>query len=272
MQINKKKFTLNSSMNFGTGWNSKITDEIQNCNVEKISANFSRRNIDTNFKENKVVAWCCEKVTNIFEKLNNKYKINLALPKGIFVEDFSKIDTANNRMFSFCNWFQNPLLNSDPKIFDERTLFFNSNSSWENINYITEEQFKSGFWSNNHFLINFFHEFTHSSHNEYLLHKFKPEKLRTKLEIITSKKYVEEYQKKYKELISHISGQALANPLETIAEYIPNKIIKAIDPLTQDVILNPFDKELFFFKKIKLSFKPKTEKTALIGKIWNLNL
>lgn len=273
MQINnRKQFEFKSGMNFGAGWNKKIAAEIQHCDVVQIAKRFAERGIETDFKGNKVVAWCCEKTADIFQQLNEHHKIKLALPKGIFVEDFSKIEAANNGMFSFCNWFQDSLVTGNLRVFPERTLFFNSNLPWENIDNITEEQHEVGFWAHNHFLTNFFHEFAHAAHDGYLLERFNPEKLRTKLEGITSGEYIEKYQRRFQKLVGGISTRALASPLETVAEDIAGRISGALNPLNPVLISNPFSESPYAGRSLMPLFKPKTEKDNLLKRAWNINL
>ena len=48
----------------------KMANEIQTADVFKISNNLAKKGIDSEFQGNKVIAWCSNKVVEIFENIN----------------------------------------------------------------------------------------------------------------------------------------------------------------------------------------------------------
>lgn len=269
MKIYQDRQFDKNTVNFKAGLNVKITNEIQQINTERISESFFKNGVETDFKGDKTVAWCCHKLDNVFRQLNNKYRLEISMPKAIFVEDFSKLK-VDDRIISFCNWFKAPLLKDSDRCFTEKTLFFNSNFLWRNINSETEKNYQSGFWSNNHFLTNFVHEFIHVAHNGHLLQKFPPAKLHAKLINITEKQYCEKYKARFPKILSGISQKAAENPLETLAESMSSKIIESFQSSNFDVIENPFKGIINNNKKLGSCFN--TDTNILLKKIWDLDL
>ena len=77
--------------------------EIQRADILEISSRLAKKGIPTDFKGNKIIAWCCDKTIEIFEQINQKFKTNLSLPKGIFVENFQSLNVDTPNMYGFCN-------------------------------------------------------------------------------------------------------------------------------------------------------------------------
>ncbi len=215
---------LNNKISFCAGWNIQVTEQIKACNIDVISDRFSKTGIETDFNGNKIVAWCCNKTADIFRQLNEKYKLNLALPKGIFVEDFSKLK-INGEKLGFCNWLPSPVSKDSDKIFPERTLFFDKKFPWENIDPYTEDLHKSGFWASNHFLTSVIHEYGHSAHDNHLIDISDPKDILEILEKLKNK----QFDQKTGKIISDISIRAAHNPLETVAEDMAGKIVSSLD-------------------------------------------
>jgi len=253
--------------------------------VEKLA----KKGIESNFKDNKVIVWCCNKTVEIFEELNKKYKLKLALPKGIFVEDFTKLDIDNKDMYGLCNWFPSRIIKDSSKVFPERTVFFNSFNKklsivsknnrwlyqWQNIDAITDKAYKSHFTSTDHFLNFFIHEFCHSAHNSHLLDIYPPEKLLYKLLRMTDEKFIQQYQEIYGKEISKISVHALCNPLEAISNDMTLKITNTLSESELLPTKNPFKNSLYpksnIFSSIKLiKSAPKDELTRnkTLKRIW----
>ena len=251
----------NSKINFGAGWSVQIEKEIEKCNISQITDTFNKQGITTDFKDNKVVAWCSLKTLQIFNELNRKYKLKLALPKAIYVEDFSKLKEQNS----------------------ERTVLFNSFESnkridtgdeydWQNINAITERFYKDKFLCSNHFLAIFIHEFGHAAHNANLINKFQPEDFLNKIRKFTSWAYSTQYNKTFGELIN-ISKRATDGPFEAISEDMTKKITASLDESILLPTKNPFVKTLYPASSILKTFRASVGKNAdaskILRKIWN---
>lgn len=272
----------NSKNNFGAGWSAKIEKEIQNCNIFQVSGTFTKQGIDTDFKDNKVVAWCSLKTLEIFNKLNKKYKLKLALPKAIYVEDFTKLKEQDPNEYGLCNWYPAYLKKRSDKVYSERTILFNSFESnkkndnsdeyeWTNINEITERFYKDNFLSSGHFLGIFIHEFSHSAHNANLISKFNPKEFLDKINRFTSWEYSMQYNKTFRELIN-ISKRAAEEPFEAISEDMTKKITDSLDELILLPAKNPFKKSLYpvspALKTSKVNVEKNAEASKVLRKIW----
>lgn len=233
------EFMPDNKITFGAGWNAKVEEEIRTCNIAEISQKLAKLGIESDFKDNKVVAWCCEKVANIYNQLNEKYKLDLDLPKCIFVEDFSDVINYESNIASLCYWVPSKCLKNSERIFPEKTLFFNSECKWENLNQLTEGTYKNKDFSSDHFLTLFIHEFGHAAHDGHLLKKYNPETLSDILDTTLTNKYALNYQIKYRNLLSKISRRATINQFETIADDMTKKIASSIDE-SFNIIKNPF--------------------------------
>jgi hypothetical protein len=273
----------NSKINFGAGWSVQIEKEIEKCNISQITDTFNKQGITTDFKDNKVVAWCSLKTLQIFNELNRKYKLKLALPKAIYVEDFSKLKEQNSNEYGICNWYPAYLKKDSDKVYSERTVLFNSFESnkridtgdeydWQNINAITERFYKDKFLCSNHFLAIFIHEFGHAAHNANLINKFQPEDFLNKIRKFTSWAYSTQYNKTFGELIN-ISKRATDGPFEAISEDMTKKITASLDESILLPTKNPFVKTLYPASSILKTFRASVGKNAdaskILRKIWN---
>ena len=278
LKSNNDVFThkYNNKVCFQAGWNSKIAKQIENCNVDEIAQQLTKLGIETDFKGDKTIAWCCGKVAEIFSELNHKYKLGLTLPKAIYVEDFSRLNIDKN-LRGYCNWFPSTILKGSDKVFPERTLFLNSKSVWEYIDSIAEKNHnKDRYWSSNHFLTPVIHEFCHAAHQGYLHSKFNYFELEDKVKNITNEEFILEYQSKLGKIISKISNQASEDPLETIAEDMTRKISKSLDK-ELNLTYNPFhsspypnnNNHLAFFPLVQLIFKNARIERSVLEKAWN---
>ena len=74
MQANNiiHKNNYNISISFKAGLTPKIMKDIQAVNPTEISQYLSNKEIVTNFQDNKIIAWCCAKVVEIIEYINNQ--------------------------------------------------------------------------------------------------------------------------------------------------------------------------------------------------------
>ena len=204
--------------NFKSGLTADMRQEIRFCNVRKISNEFQKYGIETNFKENKSVAWCCLKVLELAKKLN------LGMPRGIFVEDFNKLHSSNDAI-AFCNIVPDLLYKNKGLVVPGNTLFFDQNINWERINIMVDESYEMGISPTNFFLEPFIHEFAHSMHEINLLRKMGKINLLKKIYEMKEEKEVHKFHKKFDFILSHICAYASSNPFEAVACDLSRRII-----------------------------------------------
>jgi len=239
---------------FGAGLTRKMMHEIQHADVLEISSRLAKKGIPTDFKGNKVVAWCCDKTLEIFEQLNRRFGQRLALPKGIFVEDFERLNVDNPNMYGFCNLQPTKLVKSSDELVPSRVVYFNSFanqqqiatddykwlSDWNYINTISDARLATKESGTDHFLDIFMHEFFHVSHEDRLLSKLGGQTLARKIAIAKNKQQIAEYQRKYGQRITQICDYALADPFEAVACDMSRSVVGSLDRNTLVPIRNPF--------------------------------
>lgn len=248
---NKKQKT---NVSFGAGLTAQMMSEIQSADVLEISNRFAKRGIPTDFKGNKVLAWCCDKTIEIFEHLNEKYKLKLALPKGIFVENFENLNVDDPKAISFCNLTPTRLRKDSKEIVLPTTLFFNTLEhkrsnvppnhqwlyNWDYIDQISDFRSATKQTGTDFFLDTFLHESSHVVHEDWLLKKYGGKTVLKKILSAKDKNQIEEYQRKYGPKLSEICNYATAGPLEAVACDMPIRIVDALDRETLLPIKNPF--------------------------------
>lgn len=248
------KNTINNNVNFGAGLTPRMIQEIQNTDILEISKNLVRKGIPTDFKGNKIVAWCSSKTVDIFEQLNKKYNLQLAFPKGIYVSDFFDLNIENQTAFGFCNLFPTELKKNSVETIPSRTVFFNSFETlrnkmpkviqngfdWNNINDISDHNYKMKNSSTNHFLGIFIHELSHVAHEDRLIGIFKGPKTAKILEAINNKENIETYRKIYASRVEKICYYASNTPLEAVACDVSRIIVDSLDKATLLPTRNPF--------------------------------
>lgn len=239
---------------FGAGLTSKMVQEIRQSNVMEISGKLAQRGISTDFRGNKVVAWCCNKTIEIFEQLNKRFKVGFALPKGIFVEDFEKLNIEDKSAIGFCNLARTNLIKDSEKETPSGVIYFDTlvqkraNASsemqwlydWGNIDSISDYRYAIRQAGTDSFLDIFLHEASHNVHLDKLLEKYSGKVVDKKILSAKNEKQIAEYQKKYERKISQICDYALADPFEAIACDMSKVISKSLDAETLIPTKNPF--------------------------------
>lgn len=277
---------------FGAGLTPKIAQEIQQVDDLAISNRLAKKGIPTEFKGNKVVAWCCDKTVEIFEQLNEKYHTRLALPKGIYVDDFEKLNVDDVNATGFCNLFPTDKFKKNSNEFvPGDVIFFNSFETfknqfpiewqvlhnWNKINTIADAQYVTKYSSTNHFLDVFIHEFSHSTHEERLRKKIGGEVLEVKIDSVKTAKNIEEYKQKYGEKISQICKYALTNPLEAVACDMSRIITSCLDGNTLMPRKNPFIgtpyERLSLWKRVNIPYYVDEQRPLIeiLRNFWNGN-
>lgn len=280
MLVHKQYQTINNKFNhqtgiknisFGAGLTPELKQQIENCDVTEISGKLSQEGINSDFKDNKVVAWCADKAVQIFEELNKKYQLGLVLPKAVIVEDFSNLNVEDPEMFGLCNWFNSRLIKNSQEVVPQRALFFNSQKQWENIDEIMDQLYTDKDIGSDHFLYPVVHEFSHSAHNGHLKEKLGNGKMLNTFLAVTDPDYVCEYNRRFGDLLpSEISRE---NQLELIADDMGTKISDSLDESLVPEI-NPFATSSYPVDSNVLTLRPQSElkneaiKRQLLQKAW----
>ncbi|MCQ2753820.1 MAG: hypothetical protein MJ231_02105 [bacterium] len=268
------------NINFQAGMTAQMRQEIGHCDINKISKEFERHNVQADFKNNKVVAWCSLKCMQIIEAFNNKYGLNLALPNGIFLEDFNKLDTGSDAKSThgshITELYTDQIKNSD-EVTIERKIFFNEhpeqNSFWDDIDTFSDYLYHLRFMPNDSFLCIFLHEFSHSIHMNHLIEKFgKQEAVERHLKSISSKASDKFLGKTCTILPQVIGDYSTRNSAEAVACDLSDKFIKNINPETfapenNFMALEPY-RELVFKDKLTNIFTASPYEKA-IRKCWD---
>jgi len=287
-QTHSQQCAQKNNISFEAGLTPKMMQEIQRADILEISSRLAQKDIPTDFQGNKVVAWCSEKTVGIIQNLNERFGLKLALPKGIYVEDFGRLKVDNNKMTGFCNLLPKRLKKESSET-PEMTVFFNTFETarqntpqslhwlydWNNVNELADINYATKDASTEHFLGVFLHEQSHVSHEGHLLEDFSRSKVTKKLKSALDQKQIEEYQRKYGARASQICGEATKSPLEAVACDMSRKIVESLDRETLLPTRNPFIgspyEQLPSLKRIIHSFKTDKSKNTddLLRAFWD---
>ena len=254
----------NTNINFHAGLTKQMKQEISSCDINKISREFAKHHIITDFKDNKIVAWGCLKALEINKALKLKF------PNMVKVEDFSKLD-ANEDAIGFCNAAPTELYLDNNSTVRENSVFFNENYDWKNLDENSDLYFQISQHSTNFFLETFLHEFAHAAHFKNMLlnmsgvqyvksiiNSLKPENLQN-----LEHKFFEN-----KDLCSY----ALASPLEFVACDLAKRTIDNLDKNTLDVKTSFISKSPYSKTPFLNFFVKKDEVFKQAKNFWNGNL
>lgn len=289
MQNNNSSQPQKQNIAFGAGLTPKMIQEMQQADVLEISKKLAQKGIPTDFKHNKIIAWCSNKTVEIFEQLNKKFGQKLALPKGIFVEDFERLNVDNPNMYGFCNLQPTKLVKNSGELVPSRIVYFNSFanqqqsatndykwlSDWNYINPISDARLATRESATDHFLDIFMHEFFHVSHEDRLLSKLGGQTLARKIDIAKNKHQIAEYQRKYGQRITQICDYALADPFEAVACDMSRSVVGSLDRTTLIPIKNPFIgtpyERLSLWRRINIPYYIDEQRplTEILRNFWN---
>lgn len=245
------------NVNFEAGLTPKMMQEIQNCDISWISQKLARKGIPNNFKGNKAIAWYSDKGIAIMEQLNERFGAKLALPEGIFVEDFAELNLSDSekKTYGFCNSRPTKLRKNSDAITPPKFVFFNSFDTvnrqvpeeerlvahdWNFISQIADSFYLLRQSATNHFLDFVLHEFSHVPNIDRMLQRFGGKESAKKIDIVKSAGYATEYKEKYGGKISQICDYALETPLEAVACDMSRTIAECLDKETLMPKRNPF--------------------------------
>lgn len=271
VQNNRLLESKKQNIAFRAGLTAKFAEEIRNSDVAEISARLAKKGIPTDFKENKIVAWCCEKAVNIFQQLNENFGTHLTLPKGIYMEDFADLNIGRITRADFCNLTQTQLIKGSSEIVPSRTVFFNTFETantqaspetkwlynWNQVNIIANFNHAIRQSGTDFFLDTFLHELSHVSHEDRLLSRFNEQVVAQKIKLAKDAKKIKDYQKKYGQKISQICDYALTDPLEAVACDMSRTIVSSLNKETLVPSRNPFIgtpyEKLSFWQRVNLT-------------------
>lgn len=247
---------------FEAGLTQKMIQEIRQTDTVQISRKFAQKGIPTDFKGNKVIAWCCYKTAELIEQANKRFGVNLALPRGIFVEDFDNLRVGDSEMTGFCNHAQAKLYKNSDAITPSRTIFFNSIHNWHNVDSMSDSRFATRHSGSDFFLDIFFHEFSHVLHDEHLLDLYDPQTVLAKLQFTQDPHNVAKFQAQYGATVSKVCNYAKTNPLETVACDLSRKLAQSLDKKALIPVQTPFlrvpykNDELSFVESLEFKISP----------------
>ena len=278
---------------FSAGLTQSIAKEIQNADPILISQKLLKKGIPTNFDNNQTIAWCCNKVVEVIEHINKKYKMNFSLPKGIYVTDFEKINIDDSMTRAFCNLRPFELYKCSSEVVPSRTIFFNNFETlktnllpenrylydWSNIDKIADMAHYLKHSPTDSFLDVFFHEFAHAIHETRLIKKLGANKLSKELDFIETAENTRVYRQKYGDRVKQICNYAAQDQLEAVACDLSKTITGLLNQNSLKPDKNPFIdtafEKLFFWqpKRIKIPVYTDEERplTEIIRNFWNGN-
>lgn len=268
MNITNNNFNKNYAQSFQGGLSKKLMQEINNTNVEAVSQKLQEAKIITDFQDNKAVAWCCHKVVEIINELNQKHKLNLSLPKGVFVENFDNLNVTDKTMYGFCNMQPSKLFKDTDLYVPSRTLFFNSFEgerflanqkfyNWQNIDEISDFKFSNKSAPTDYFLDIFFHEFAHVIHEDNLIKTLGSNIVAEKLQQVEKLHQSNFYKSKYGKALSKICDYAQETPFEAVSCDMSKRLSNKIDKNKLQYNVNPlkgtpYDNQFFELLNTKL--------------------
>lgn len=270
-----------SSINFQAGFTSKMQGEIAAVDVKKISREFINNGIEADFKENKIIAWCALQCLNIIKLMNKKYGLKLGLPKGVFVEDFSKLKIKDKSSTGFLNMVPTNIYMNNDKIVPEKTIFFNEfkefnnsegNEFWYRIDKMADENFEKNFSATDFFLEPVLHEFLHVVHEENLIHKLGAKKLMKLFEKTLNPYQLDIFRAKHSRMLEKICTYASESPYEAVACDLSKRTIANLDkntltPRNNFMLQSPYKKQSFIENWI--INKPEPKLTQTLRSFWN---
>ena len=231
----------NYQPHFSAGLTRNMETQISSCNPQKIESLLMQRNIKANFDNNKVVAWSVQQCISILDNLNDKFKLNLWLPREIYLEDFEKLNIKNSRNATgFCNFLRQKLYKGSDTLTDGLSIFFNKNIPWKYIDEISDHQYSQKDAPTDFFLDVIFHDFMHIIHEGNMLNKVGADKMMDFLIKASDTSNISKFQTKYMSELKKICNYATTNPVDAVACDLNKVISSNIDRNNLTIDTNPF--------------------------------
>lgn len=228
--------TTNTNPSFGYGITRQISKEIQRCDIAKIQKEFRKNNIPTNFRGDKFFAYCSLKCLEIIKCLNSMYNLNLGLPKGVFVEDFAKLDDELDDASGATTTRPTTAYKNNNTVYPIGTVFFDNHTHYTTNEYdiMSDMLYESGDQPSPFFLHLTLHEFAHAMHIDNLINNLGTQKYFKKL-------LSDDIPKEHLSLIkNNVCDYATTDIFEAVACDMSKRIIDHIDEKTLIPTSNPF--------------------------------
>ena len=270
-----------TGLNFQRGLTKSIRNEINSCDTHKIADYLKKeKGILSDFKDNKVIAWCALKSVSIIEELNRRYNTKFTLPYAVYVEDFEKLNIDSNDIFGFLNFFTNNRTYKDKSLATANTIYYNDfkntdvnspNGLWDKIDEIMDSQYESKMVTTDFFLEPIFHEFVHAMHEGNLVKKLGMKGMFNFIKTQYIKENIAKFQCNNSYLLTEISNYATENPIEAVACDFSKRAMTGINkktllPITNFIKSSPYQKQSFWDRFFS---KPQDKTDELLKNIWN---
>ena len=103
MKINSQK-NFNSNISYAGGLTKSMITDIRNTDVTQIQNYLAKKNIKSDFQNNKFIAWSVIKVFEFIKELQNTFKLKLGYPNNIMVKDTKILSIPDLEFtYGFCN-------------------------------------------------------------------------------------------------------------------------------------------------------------------------
>lgn len=213
-------------ISFSGGLTQGIMREINSVNPYNIEQIMVKNNINADFENNKIIAWCCAKTLEIIKKLH----IRLGLPANIFVKDLNTLNCQDLNIYAFTNFLPCRITQNSDDITPAVSIIFNKNFNWEHLDKISNyEFFDAHNTATDFFLEPFLHEFGHIAHERNLINKLGTNKTVLSLINLTKASTIKKYQTQFSLTNESLCECAKSSPLELIACDLSKRIIDCID-------------------------------------------
>lgn len=254
-------------LSFSGGLTQGIKREIHSVNPYKVEQIMANNNINADFENNKIIAWCCAKALEIIKKLN----LRLGLPANIFVKDLNTLNCQDLSIYAFTNFLPCRITKNSDEITPAVSIIFNKDFNWEYLDEASDYEFYDAHnTATDFFLEPFLHEFGHIAHERHLIDKFGTVRTVQSLVNLTEETTVDKYQTRFSIKEKDLCGCAKASPLELIACDLSKRIINCIDRNRMALDKNSFISSPYqrFFDIVSL-FRKYSLQDLLINNFYN---
>lgn len=265
MKINSQK-NFNSNISYAGGLTKSMITDIRNTDVPQIQNYLAKNNINSDFQNNKFIAWSVIKVFEFIKELQNTFKLKLGYPNNIMVKGTKTLSIPDLEFaYGFCNLVPCRIHKTSDEITPAKSIIFNKDFPWDKINEISDFDFYVAKNTTTDFFLEFvFHEFSHIFHENHLLNTSSVNNVLKKLLSMTDPKIIQNYQQEYGQLVeTQICKYARKEPMDLIACDMSGRLINHLDrdsikPISNPIKNSPYEK--FFFLKNFFNKKPQIDR------------
>ncbi len=148
---------LNNSINFTSGINRNLLANCLVFDVKDYEQRLESNGINASFRQDKVAAFCLNKVNNIFNKLKST-NFKFIFPHFQVFTQAQLINKIPNLAFCLP---ETQLVLKNELSFETGSIFQKKMNSLEELNFIIDNDYKNGKRSSGHFLAEIIHEIMH---------------------------------------------------------------------------------------------------------------